>query len=93
MPAAARQSKDGAGLRGPIIKGACTVIVNGMPAGRQGDICSPHPSLKKGPHKFPVPIITGSCKVIAQGKPFARVSDRCPCGCSLNLGSCDVQVG
>jgi len=94
MPGAARLGQEMAGLGGMVtFPVACSVLVNGNPAAHLGSICLPHPSFKKGPHKIPVPVIKGSCSVLVEGKPMARAGDIAACGCSLVIGSCDVQVG
>lgn len=96
MPGAARLGQDRAMFGGVIIPPvACTVTVNGVPAAHQGSMCVPHPpwTKKPNPHNFPQPIIKGSCTVSVEGKPMARLGDPVACGCTIVIGSCDVQVG
>lgn len=53
---------------GPIVsQGATTVLVEGLPAARVGDIC-----ICVGP---PAPIVLGSFTVLIEGSPAARVGD------------------
>lgn len=93
MPGACRVMVDTVGAGGRVAKGACSVLVNGSPAVRIGDLVIPHPPYK-GPHKVPSPILTGSCTVLAEGQPMAaQFISKAACGDVFITGSCDVQVG
>jgi len=83
---------DPVGLGGKVLKGACSVLVNGMPVARVGDLVVPHKPFK-GPHKVPSPLIKGACTVLAEGQPVAHQGSPAACGDIVIMGSCDVQVG
>ncbi|MEO6232021.1 MAG: PAAR domain-containing protein [Ferruginibacter sp.] len=71
---------------GPVIPPGCpTVLIEGMPAARLGDmlICT-------GP---PDSIIKGSATVLIGGQPAARVGDSTAHGGSIILGSFTVIIG
>lgn len=93
MPGACRALVDKIGLGGKVAKGACSVLINGSPAVRVGDMVLPHKPFK-GPHKVPSPIVSGICSVLAEGKPMAaQFVSKAACGDVVLTGSCDVQVG
>lgn len=93
MPGAFRTIMDQVGIGGKVLKGACSVLVNGMPVARVGDLVVPHTPFK-GPHKVPSPIMTGVCTVLAEGQPVAaQFVTKAACGDVALTGSCDVQVG
>ena len=69
----------------PIIPPCCpTVLVGGMPAARQLDLCNP---------AFPHPIIKGSTSVVISFFPAARVMDPVACGGMIMKGQLNVLVG
>jgi uncharacterized Zn-binding protein involved in type VI secretion len=71
---------------GPILPpGAPTVLIEGMPAARMGDmaICS-------GP---PDTIIQGSATVMIEGMPAARMGDMTAHGGQIMAGSPTVMIG
>ncbi|MDT8323226.1 MAG: PAAR domain-containing protein [Bacteroidota bacterium] len=70
---------------GPIVTGAPTVLINGMPAARVGDSCT-----CVGP---PDSIVTGSATVFLAGMPAARVGDSTAHGGSIVVGSPTVFIG
>lgn len=93
MPGAVRTIIDQFGVGGKVLKGACTVLINGMPAARVGDFVTPHVPFK-GPHKVPSPVIVGVCTVLAEGQPMAaQFVSKTACGHVAVTASCDVQVG
>jgi uncharacterized Zn-binding protein involved in type VI secretion len=91
MPGAVRAQQDIFGKGGRVAAGECTVLVNGRPAARRGDIVLPH--LAGGRHKIPSPIITGKCTVVAGSRPMANKSSFAACFDFALTASCDVQVG
>lgn len=93
MPGVCRTLVDKIGLGGKVVKGACTVLINGSPAVRVGDLVIPHKPFK-GPHKIPSPIVTGVCTVLAEGQPVAvQFTSKAACGDIVLTASCDVQAG
>jgi uncharacterized Zn-binding protein involved in type VI secretion len=92
MPAAARilDPTNHPGLiSGP---GAPTVLINGLPAARLGDMhaCALPPLA--GPHP-PNPIVRGSASVLIGGQPAARQGDLTGCGATIVGGSPTVVIG
>lgn len=92
MPAAARvldaTSHPGT-IAGP---GAPSVLINGQPAARVGDLhaCALPPLA--GPHP-PTPIARGSATVLIAGQPAARMGDVTGCGATIVVGSPNVLIG
>ncbi len=72
-------------LGGPIIMGAPTVFIGGMPAARLGDICT-----CVGP---PDTIVMGSGTVLIGGMPAARLGDSTAHGGVIVLGEFTVLIG
>lgn len=70
---------------GPVVVGAPTVLIGGVPAARIGDMC-----VCVGP---PDIIAMGSPKVIISGKPAARVGDMTAHGGSIVVGCFTVLLG
>lgn len=71
---------------GPIIgPGAPTVLIGGLPAAVQGDVCS-----CVGP---PDMIVGGSSTVLIGGKPAARMGDATAHGGSIVIGCTTVLIG
>jgi uncharacterized Zn-binding protein involved in type VI secretion len=70
---------------GPIIVGAPTVLIAGMPAARVGDMCS-----CAGP---PDTIVAGSSTVMIAGMPAARMGDSTAHGGSIVAGAPTVLIG
>ncbi len=70
---------------GPIVTGAPTVIIEGMPAARIGDtlICIGPPDV----------IATGSSSVIIAGQPAARLQDQTVHGGVIITGAPTVLIG
>ena len=69
---------------GPIIMGAPTVLIGGLPAARMGD-----PAVCVGP---PDTIALGSFTVLICGQPAARMGDLCAHGGSIVLGCPTVII-
>jgi uncharacterized Zn-binding protein involved in type VI secretion len=69
---------------GPIIMGAPTVLIGGLPAARLGD-----PATCVGP---PDTIALGSFKVMICGQPAARMGDLCAHGGTIVLGCVTVII-
>ena len=63
---------------GPVLTGAPTVLVGGMPAARLGDSAT-----CVGP---PDTIVKGSATVLIGGQPAARMGDSCAHGGTITLG-------
>lgn len=71
---------------GPILPaGAPTVLIEGMPAARVGDMC-----ICTGP---PDSIAVGSSTVTIGGAPAARMGDTTSHGGSIVIGSPTVMIG
>ncbi|MCB9233177.1 MAG: PAAR domain-containing protein [Bacteroidia bacterium] len=70
---------------GPIVAGAPTVIIAGVPAARMGDsaVCACAPDT----------IIKGSGTVMIGGAPAARIGDSCAHGGSIVVGAPTVMIG
>ena len=70
---------------GPVVTGAPTVMVSGMPAARIGDklICA-------GPADV---ILTGSASVLIAGAPAARIGDKTVHGGVIVTGAPTVLIG
>ena len=69
---------------GPILMGAPTVLIGGVPAARIGDTC-----LCVGP---PDVVAKGSPKVLIGGSPAARMGDMTAHGGSIVLGCFTVLI-
>ncbi|MFM7206598.1 MAG: PAAR domain-containing protein [Planctomycetaceae bacterium] len=69
---------------GPILMGAPTVLIGGVPAARIGDMC-----LCVGP---PDVVAMGSPKVLIGGSPAARMGDMTAHGGSIVLGCFTVLI-
>jgi len=69
---------------GPILMGAPTVLIGGVPAARIGDMC-----MCVGP---PDAIAMGSPKVLIGGRPAARMGDVTSHGGSIVLGCFTVLI-
>lgn len=90
MPPAARRfelTNHPGTITGP---GAPTVLINGLPAVRIGDLhtCALSPT----PHP-PSPIDTGSKTVLIAGAPAARQGDTAGCKAAITGGSPNVLIG
>lgn len=70
---------------GPIVTGAATVIVGGMPAARISDTC-----VCVGP---PDTVAKGSTTVLIESKPAARISDSTAHGGVIVSGCPTVLIG
>lgn len=70
---------------GPIVAGAPTVLIGGLPAAKVGDM-----ALCVGP---PDAIIKGSQTVKIMGMPAARVGDKTAHGGTIVLGCPTVLIG
>lgn len=71
---------------GVITSGASTIVVNGRPIARVGDI---YACPKHGPN----PIVTGAPHVFGQGQLVAHVGSKTACGAEIISGSPDTFVG
>ena len=70
---------------GPVLTGAPTVLIGGMPAARLGDSAT-----CVGP---PDTIAKGSATVLVAGQPAARMGDSCAHGGTITLGCPTVMIG
>lgn len=70
---------------GPVLTGAPTVLIGGMPAARLGDSAT-----CVGP---PDTIAKGSATVLIAGQPAARMGDSCAHGGTVTLGCPTVLIG
>ena len=96
MPAAARLGDRGIPhCSGYVIAtGNPTVLINGRPAARVGDVSTPH--LRPGGRRCQThvaPIITGNPTVIIAGKPAARVGSLLGGCTAVATGSLNVIIG
>lgn len=70
---------------GPIVMGAVTVLIGGLPAAHAGS-----PAVCVGP---PDTVVMGSPTVLVNGMPLARMLDPCAHGGMIVLGCFTVLVG
>lgn len=70
---------------GPVITGAATVVICGIPAARIGDL-----AICVGP---PDVIATGSATVLIEGRPAARIGDQTVHGGVIVTGAPTVLIG
>ena len=75
----------------PILMGSGNVLINKLPAARQGDMVLLHVIPHNPPH--PRSISAGSGTVMINGIPAARVGDAISCGGSIAAGSGNVIIG
>jgi uncharacterized Zn-binding protein involved in type VI secretion len=93
MPAAARQG-DPTAHGGTIAAGEPTVLINGMPAARQGDMHMCPMYNGDTPH-VGGPIMMGAPTVLINGMPAARMGDVCVCTGppdTIAMGEPTVQI-
>jgi len=77
---------------GKIMRGASTVVCNGLPVGLHVSKMTPHsPKPNKSPHNSAV-TVDGSPNVICEGLPVLRTGSRDNCGHSIVIGSENVVV-
>jgi uncharacterized Zn-binding protein involved in type VI secretion len=75
---------------GAIIRGASTVVCNGIPVGLHVSPITPHPP-KKPKHRRAV-TVSGSPDVVCEGSPVLRVGSGNSCGHVIVTGSPDTVV-
>ncbi len=75
----------------PILMGSGTVLINGLPAARKGDMVLLHVIPNNPPHGRA--INAGASKVKIDGIPAARVDDAISCGGKVAAGSGNVLIG
>jgi uncharacterized Zn-binding protein involved in type VI secretion len=75
---------------GAIVRGASSVIINGIQVGLHVSPITPHAPFK-GPHSSAV-TTDGSPTVFAEGSPVLRIGSGNSCGHSIVQGSPDVFV-
>jgi uncharacterized Zn-binding protein involved in type VI secretion len=80
-PAAAQQSRPGAGQPGAIIQGSQDTTVGGRPAARAGDATTTG-----------APLVEGSPNVFINGRPAAIVGGRTGCGGVTVGGASNVLI-
>lgn len=94
MPAAARKGDTGSGHGcyppSPAISGSPDVLIDGIPALRQGDAHAAHACPKTPPHGRAVS--GGSPTVFVNGRPLARIGDGIGCGGAVASGSGTVTA-
>jgi uncharacterized Zn-binding protein involved in type VI secretion len=71
--------------------GGSSVLVNGIPAHKEGDPWLPHCCPKQGCH--PSNISSGSGSVNINGSAAARIGDSIACGSTIAQGSSNVFIG
>ena len=95
MPAATRQNDNCTGHDAcppvPLVTFSPNVNINGLGAGRQTDLCSPHGCVAHPGHQDV--IVAGSSKVYINGLPAARVGDAVSIGGAVQDGSPNVIIG
>lgn len=72
--------------------GAPTVLINGLPAARVGDLHACTLAPPAGPHP-PNPLAAGSTSVFIAGMPAARQGDATGCGATILAGASNVLIG
>lgn len=75
----------------PLVEGSPNVFINGISAGRQGDLLSAHGCLIHPPHTGV--IAQGSTTVFINGRGAGRVGDAVSCGSVMAQGSPNVILG
>ena len=95
--AALSRKGDANQVGGQIIRGAGTVIANGIPVGLHVSGITPHapwPQRRNNPHPPHEAATTtdGSPSVIAEGSPVLRIGSGNTCGHSIVQGSPDIFV-
>jgi uncharacterized Zn-binding protein involved in type VI secretion len=75
----------------PIISASSDVIIENIPAARQGDALLPHGCSNCPPH--PRAIAGGAGSVLINGMPAARLSDNVDCGGVITSGAGTVFIG
>lgn len=79
--------------KGVQFMGAIDTIFNGRPAGRRGDLVTPHPSGKKKKHP-PNPILLSCSKsVIINGRPAAYLGNHDVCKHKMIPVKAQVIIG
>ena len=76
---------------GVLVVGSPTVLINGVPACRMGDVGTPHFKPANPPH--PNLVAVGSSTVLVNGIPLARMGDLMTCGSMIAAGSPNVIAG
>jgi uncharacterized Zn-binding protein involved in type VI secretion len=74
---------------GKIVRGAKTVLANGIPVGLHVSPITPHPS---GPKHAAAVTVTASPTVFAEGVPVLRVGSTDSCGDITVSGSPNINV-
>lgn len=77
----------------PLIAGSPNVLINFLPAGRQGDPYLPHCCPNCAPVLHPRFLAEGSPTVLFNNKPASRIGDKISCGGSHMIGSPNVLIG
>jgi uncharacterized Zn-binding protein involved in type VI secretion len=75
---------------GQIVRGASTVIANGLPVGLHGSPITPHSRFRK--QHLSASTTSGSPNVVAEGSPVLRVGSGNSCGHSISTGSPNIEV-
>ncbi len=76
-----------------VASGSPTVLIEGKPAARVGDVAIPHTRTAL-PFDTHQPIIaSGSSKVLINGSPAARIGDTFQCGDIVASGAYHVIIG
>lgn len=73
---------------GVLIMGAMTVLINGRPAARIGDLNTPHP-----PKHPPNPLVIGVPTIIVEGRPASHLMHIEALGHPYIIGSTNVLYG
>lgn len=77
------------------VEGSGDVLINGIPAHRQGDAwsvhCCTHPDIPHGCHDSV--LASGSGSVYINGKQAGRIGDPVACGSAVATGSNNVIIG
>ncbi len=77
----------------PSIEGSTDVLVNGIPATRQGDAFGTHSCSKCDEPEHTRTLSEGSSTVFINGKPAGRMGDAISCGGTVSEGSASVIIG
>jgi uncharacterized Zn-binding protein involved in type VI secretion len=74
----------------PAVTGSLTVMVEGLPCVRIGDLWAPHTNIIS---VHPSPGAGGSLTVFVEGQPLMRIGDPIACGSVCAMGSSTVFCG
>lgn len=77
----------------PAIEASSDVIIERLPAVREGDAFGPHACSSCNEPEHPRHLASGSTTVFINGKPAGRAGDPISCGGTITEGSATVFIG